>query len=150
MNALDSNSLRSSHSRRSSSATSKAPSRLQRTRCCGGATVEIGSICRNPSVRTVSSTLVALPSRSCARRAMRRACARLTVLDFTEFTLSQLPPVPQRVLEVGCGPEGGVAPALARAGHDVLAIDPDAPAGPHYRQITLEELDDPGPFDAVV
>jgi hypothetical protein len=81
---------------------------------------------------------------------MRRACARLTVLDFTEFTLSQLAPEPQRVLEVGCGCEGGVAPALARAGHEVLAIDPDAPAGPLYRQVTIEELDDPGPFDAVV
>jgi hypothetical protein len=54
------------------------------------------------------------------------------------------------VLEVGCGYEGGVAPTLADAGHDVLAIDPDAPEGPLYRQITLEELDDPGPFDAVV
>jgi len=43
------------------------------------------------------------------------------------------------VLEVGCGHEGGVAPALANAGYDVL-----------YRQITLEQLDDPGPFDAVV
>jgi methyltransferase family protein len=81
---------------------------------------------------------------------MRRACARLTTLEFTEFTLSQLPREPQRVLEVGCGREGGVAPALSAAGHDVLAIDPDAPAGPLYRQITLAELDDPGPFDAVV
>jgi hypothetical protein len=81
---------------------------------------------------------------------MRRACARLTVLDFTEFTLSHLPSAPQRVLEVGCGREGGVAPALADAGHDVLAIDPDAPEGPLYRQVTLEELEDPGPFDAVV
>jgi hypothetical protein len=81
---------------------------------------------------------------------MRRACARLTGLDFTEFTLSHLPNAPQRILEVGCGREGGVAPALARAGYDVLAIDPEAPAGPLYRRITLEELDDPGPFDAVV
>ena len=54
------------------------------------------------------------------------------------------------MLEVGCGYEGGVAPALARAGHDVLAVDPAAPEGPLYRQITLEDLDDPGPFDAVV
>jgi SAM-dependent methyltransferase len=54
------------------------------------------------------------------------------------------------VLEVGCGREGGVARELAAAGHDVLAIDPDAPEGPLYRQVTLEELDDPGPFDAVV
>ena len=81
---------------------------------------------------------------------MRRACARLTVLDFTEFTLSQLPAAPQRVLEVGCGYEGGVAPSLARAGYDVLAIDPEAPDGPLYRRITLEELDEPASFDAVV
>jgi Methyltransferase domain len=81
---------------------------------------------------------------------MRRACARLTILDFTEFTLSQLAAAPLRILEVGCGHEGGIAPALAAAGHDVLAIDPHAPDGPLYRQVTLEELDDPGPFDAVV
>jgi len=72
------------------------------------------------------------------------------VVDFTEFTLSHLPPAPKRVLEVGCGREGGVAPALARAGYDVLAIDPAAPDGPVYRRVTLEQLDDPGPFDAVV
>jgi hypothetical protein len=71
-------------------------------------------------------------------------------LDFTEFALSQLPKPPRRVLEVGCGYKGGVAPALAAAGYDVLAIDPDAPTGPLYLQISLEELDDPGPFDAVV
>ena len=72
------------------------------------------------------------------------------MVDFTGFALSQLPEAPQRVLEVGCGRAGGVAPDLAAAGYDVLAIDPDAPGGPLYRQITLEELDDPGPFDAVV
>jgi hypothetical protein len=71
-------------------------------------------------------------------------------VDFTDYALSQLPKPPRRVLEVGCGHEGGIAPGLADAGYDVLAIDPDAPAGPLYRQITLEELDDPGPFDAVV
>jgi hypothetical protein len=71
-------------------------------------------------------------------------------VKFTEFALSQLPEPPRRVLEVGCGEEGGVAPALASAGHDVLAIDPEAPEGSLYRRVTLEELDDPGPFDAVV
>jgi len=81
---------------------------------------------------------------------MRRACATLTAVDFTEFALSQLPAVPGRVLEVGCGREGGVTPELAAAGYDVLAIDPEAPEGPLYRRITLEALDDPGPFDAVV
>jgi hypothetical protein len=54
------------------------------------------------------------------------------------------------VLEVGCGHEGGLAPALASAGYDVLAIDRQAPAGPLFRQVTLEQLDEPGPFDAAV
>jgi methyltransferase family protein len=54
------------------------------------------------------------------------------------------------VLEVGCGYEGGVARELAAAGYDVLAIDPNAPEGPLYRRVTLEDLEDPGPFDAVV
>jgi hypothetical protein len=71
-------------------------------------------------------------------------------VEFTEFALSQLPDPPRRVLEVGCGHEGGVAPALAAARYDVLAIDPHAPEGVLYRRVTLEELDDPGPFDAVV
>ena len=71
-------------------------------------------------------------------------------MEFTEFALSQLPEAPRRVLEVGCGRAGGVAPALVAAGYEVLAIDPDAPEGPVYRRVTLEELDDPGPFDAVV
>jgi Methyltransferase domain len=70
--------------------------------------------------------------------------------DFTAFVLSQLPPAPARVLEVGCGEKGGVTPHLVEEGYEVLAIDPEAPAGPAYRQITLEELEDPGPFAAVV
>jgi hypothetical protein len=70
--------------------------------------------------------------------------------DFATFVLSQLPPPPARVLEVGCGDEGGVAPSLDEAGYDVLAIDPEAPEGPLYRRVTLEELDDPGPFAGVV
>jgi SAM-dependent methyltransferase len=53
------------------------------------------------------------------------------------------------VLEVGCG-DGELARALDEAGYDVLAIDPDAPEGPIFRRVTLEELDDPGAFDAVV
>src|SRR5919109_1317530 len=89
-------------------------------------------------------------SRACARIAIRRACARLTVVSFTAFALAQLPAPPRRVLEVGCGREGGVAPDLAAAGHDVIAIDPDAPDGPFYRQTTLEEFDDTQAFDAVV
>ena len=71
-------------------------------------------------------------------------------MEFSEFVLSHVPPPPARVLEVGCGRAGGVAPALAAAGYDVLAIDPHAPEGPLYRRVTLEQLDDDGPFDAAV
>jgi SAM-dependent methyltransferase len=53
------------------------------------------------------------------------------------------------VLEVGCG-EGELALGLAEAGYDVVAIDPEAPEGPIFRQTTIEAFDDPGPFDAVV
>jgi hypothetical protein len=54
------------------------------------------------------------------------------------------------VLEVGCGSRGELALELDAAGYDVLAIDPRAPAGPIFRQVELDELDDPGPFDAVI
>ena len=70
--------------------------------------------------------------------------------DFVDYVLEHLPPAPARILEVGCGEEGGVAPDLAAAGYDVLAIDPRAPEGPLYRRVSLEELDGSGPFDAAV
>ena len=70
-------------------------------------------------------------------------------MDVEAFVLGHLPSVPARVLEVGCG-EGALARALDRAGYAVTAIDPKAPEGPLFRRVTLEELADPGPFDAVV
>jgi SAM-dependent methyltransferase len=66
-----------------------------------------------------------------------------------DFVLSQLPPPPARLLEVGCG-EGQLARALAERGYDVVAIDPDAPEGPIFRRTTIEGFDEPGRFDAVV
>jgi ubiquinone/menaquinone biosynthesis C-methylase UbiE len=65
------------------------------------------------------------------------------------FVHAHLPPAPARVLEVGCG-RGDLARAIARAGHRVVAIDPDAPAGDLFRATTLEDFADPEPFDAVV
>ncbi|HLM33662.1 MAG TPA: class I SAM-dependent methyltransferase [Gaiellaceae bacterium] len=65
------------------------------------------------------------------------------------FVLGELAAPPARVLEIGCG-AGKLALELAEAGYDVLAIDPDAPMGPIFRQTTLEKLDEPGDFDAVV
>jgi SAM-dependent methyltransferase len=71
-------------------------------------------------------------------------------VDFTGYALSHLPPPPARVLEVGCGTRGGVTPALVAAGYDVLAIDPEAPDGPSFLRVALEEFDDSSSFDAVV
>jgi ubiquinone/menaquinone biosynthesis C-methylase UbiE len=58
-------------------------------------------------------------------------------------------PAGAKVLEVGCG-KGELARRLQREGHLVTAIDPEAPAGPIFRRVTLEELADAGPFDVVV
>ena len=70
-------------------------------------------------------------------------------MDVISFVLGELQPPPARVLEVGCG-DGHLARALASAGYDVLAIDPEAPRGPIFRRTTIERLDEPGPFNAVV
>lgn len=70
-------------------------------------------------------------------------------MDLDAFVLAHLPPVPARVLEVGCG-DGTLARALARAGHAITAIDPEAPEGPLFRRVTLEQFTEDGPFDAVV
>jgi SAM-dependent methyltransferase len=69
-------------------------------------------------------------------------------LDFERFVLTQIP-TQGRILEVGCG-AGDLARALDAAGHSVTAIDPDAPEGALFRQVSLETFAEPGPFDAVV
>jgi SAM-dependent methyltransferase len=69
--------------------------------------------------------------------------------ELTDFVLSQLPSPPARVLEVGCG-KGELARELAAEGYDVVAIDPEAPAGHIFRQTTIEAFDEPGPYDSVV
>jgi SAM-dependent methyltransferase len=71
------------------------------------------------------------------------------VAALIDFVLSQLEPAPRRVLEIGCG-DGELARAVSEHGYDVLAIDPEAPDGAIFRRTTIEELDEPGPFDAVV
>lgn len=69
--------------------------------------------------------------------------------NVASFVRAELPPPPAAVLEVGCG-GGGLALELDEAGYEVVAVDPEAPEGPIFRAITLEELDETGPFDAVV
>jgi SAM-dependent methyltransferase len=71
------------------------------------------------------------------------------VTALIKFVLSQLPPAPAPVLEVGCG-EGELAQAVWAADYDVVAVDPEAPEGAIFRRTTIEAFDEPGPFDAVV
>ncbi len=68
--------------------------------------------------------------------------------DFATFVLEHLPPAPCRVLEVGCGREGGLVALLAERGYDVLGADPNAPDGDRYTRRRFEEVD--GEWDAVV
>jgi 2-polyprenyl-3-methyl-5-hydroxy-6-metoxy-1,4-benzoquinol methylase len=70
-------------------------------------------------------------------------------MHLTDFVLAHVPPAPARVLEVGCG-AGDLARALGAAGHDVTAIDPEAPEGPPFRRVTLEDFAEPKLFDTVV
>jgi SAM-dependent methyltransferase len=68
-------------------------------------------------------------------------------VDLHAFALEELPEPPARVLEIGCG-KGDLALALAEDGYDIVAVDPNAPPGPIFRQTTLEGLDeDEGPFE---
>jgi SAM-dependent methyltransferase len=71
-------------------------------------------------------------------------------MSLESFVLHWLPPAPARVLEIGCGPAGDLAYAVAKAGYDVVAVDPVAPEGPLFRRMPIESFNDPGPFDAVV
>jgi SAM-dependent methyltransferase len=72
----------------------------------------------------------------------------MVVADFGTFVLKQLPPPPQRVLEIGCGHEGGLVELLAGAGYDVVGVDPHAPEGTRFVRARFQELD--GEWDAVV
>ena len=60
-----------------------------------------------------------------------------------------LPPPPAWILDVGCG-DGRSTRRLAGAGYEVLGLDPVAPDEPGFRRGPLEELDEPGEFDAAV
>lgn len=65
------------------------------------------------------------------------------------FVRDSLPSAPGRVLEIGCGSLGGFVPKLQAAGYEAVGVDPEAPAGPDYRQAEFEDCDLPGQ-DAIV
>jgi SAM-dependent methyltransferase len=66
------------------------------------------------------------------------------------FVRDQLPPVPARVLEVGCGSLGGFVRALLDGGYHAVGVDPEAPEGPGYQRIEFERYEPPQPVDCVV
>ena len=61
-----------------------------------------------------------------------------------------LPDPPARVLELGCGPLGGLVPMLLGAGYEAIGVDPAAPEGEEFRRVEFERLEPVGPLDAVV
>jgi len=73
----------------------------------------------------------------------------MVATELLAFVRANLPAPPMRLLEIGAG-DGALARALAQAGYEVLAIDPE-PAGADVRPVALHELDEPSAsFDAAV
>jgi SAM-dependent methyltransferase len=70
-------------------------------------------------------------------------------MEVADFVARYLTAAPVRILEVGCG-DGELALALSGKGHFVTAIDPEAPHGSIFRQVSLEQFDEPTSFHAVV
>jgi SAM-dependent methyltransferase len=66
------------------------------------------------------------------------------------FVRAWLPDAPARVVDIGCGPEGGFVPLLRSHGYDAIGIDPRAPAGEHYQCVEFEHAELPGEVEAVV
>ena len=66
------------------------------------------------------------------------------------FVCAQVPVVPARVVEIGCGPLGGFVPMLRTAGYEAAGVDPEAPQGPWYCRVEFERYDVPQPADVIV
>ena len=68
---------------------------------------------------------------------------------FVDFVPDWLPDPPATVLDAGCG-DGRLTRRLRELGYDAEGLDPRAPEGEGFTRGSLEELDRPGAFDAVV
>ena len=66
------------------------------------------------------------------------------------FVQANLPAPPSRVVELGCGPLGGLVPRLHAAGYDATGVDPKAPDGPDSDQTEFENAQIAWPLDALV
>src|SRR5919204_3468101 len=64
------------------------------------------------------------------------------------FIATALPPAPAPVLDLGCGPLGGFAPALRQAGYQAIGVDPEAPSDLDYQRLPFEDYRPPHPFHA--
>jgi hypothetical protein len=76
-----------------------------------------------------------------------------SAVDFLPFVVGHLPPPPARVLEVGCGDEGGLVCDLVGRGYEAVGVDPRAPDGDRYVRSEFQEAADAlgaEPWDAVV
>jgi SAM-dependent methyltransferase len=67
-----------------------------------------------------------------------------------EFARTILPPAPASVIDLGCGPFGGLVPALRRAGYDACGVDTEAPDEPGYYPVEFEQFTPARPADAVI
>lgn len=70
--------------------------------------------------------------------------------EIWRFVRSQLPPPPARVVELGCGLDGGLVPCLRRSGYRAVGVDPEAPPGRAYHRSTFEAFRPAAPVDAFV
>jgi SAM-dependent methyltransferase len=66
------------------------------------------------------------------------------------FLRDQLPAESGRVVEIGCGSEGGFVPKLRRSGHEAVGVDPEAPQAPGYFRTEFEKFDVRQPVDVIV
>ena len=57
-----------------------------------------------------------------------------------EAVRGQLPVPPASVVEVGCGPLGGLVPVLRSAGYAATGVDPAAPRGSWYCPVEFERF----------
>jgi SAM-dependent methyltransferase len=66
------------------------------------------------------------------------------------FVRAHLPAAPASVVEIGCGPDGGLVPLLNHDDYDAVGIDPEAPDASGYHRMEFEEYEPPRPVDVVV
>lgn len=65
------------------------------------------------------------------------------------LTRPHLPAAPAIVVDIGCGPFGGIVPALIGDGYDAIGVDPAAPATDRYRALPFGDAELPSPIAAI-